>query len=383
MQDYLLSYSATMVKQYQRKPLDHREAYIIKRMKKVAGLSAAKIAEVVERDKKSIYKTLAGKLTFSKRGAKNKLTKKDTNRLVKILRDMIRKARARWEITLAMLKKRAKCKVDDKVIRKALRTKNIRFRRLRAKPVLTKKDRKDRYAFAKKFRRKTKAWWLKKIKAHWDLKNWIVYTNGKSREVAAMREVRGAYRAPGQGLDENYVVLPKDLRYNTGAKPVRIAAAVGGGKVLLWYEVGSRWSGKKAADVYKGPLRSALMKRYPRSKSWLILEDNDPTGFKSTAGKKAKKQAKINVFEIPKRSPDLNVCDYALWARVNNIMRKQEKKFRKSKRETRKEYVDRLRRVAKSLPKSFIDKSIGDMVRRCNRLYAAKGGHFEEGGRGD
>ena len=57
--------------------------------------------------------------------------------------------------------------------------------------------------------------------------------------------------------------------------------------------------------------------------------------------------------------------------------------IRKSKRETRQEYVNRLRRVAKSLPASFINKSIGDMVRRCNRLYAAKGGHFEEGGRGD
>jgi hypothetical protein len=370
-----------MVKKFQRKPLGHREAHVIKRMRTVAGLSAATIADVVQRDKKSIYKVLSRKLGFAKRGAKNKLNPKDINRLVKILRDMIRKAKARWEITLAMLKKRAKCKVDDKVVRRALRTKNIQFRRLRKKTVLTKKDRKDRYAFGKKYRHKTRAWWLKKIQAHWDLKNWAVYTNGKSREVAAMRMVRGAYRAPGQGLDENYVVLPKDLRYNTGARSCRIAAAVGGGKVLLWHEVGPRWSGKKAADVYKGPLRSALLKRYPRSKSWLLLEDNDPTGFKSTAGIHAKRQAKIKVFEIPKRSPDLSVCDYALWTKVNSIMRKQERKFRKSKRETRQEYINRLRRVALSLPKSFIDNSIGDMGRRCNRLYAAKGGHFEEGGR--
>ena len=32
---------------------------------------------------------------------------------------------------------------------------------------------------------------------------------------------------------------------------------------------------------------------------------------------------------------------------------------------------------------SFIDSSIGDMRRRCQRLYAAKGHHFEEGGRGE
>ena len=49
-----------------------------------------------------------------------------------------------------------------------------------------------------------------------------------------------------------------------------------------------------------------------RACSWTVLEDNDPTGFKSTAGKNAKRESKIKVFAIPKRSPDLNVCDYAL-----------------------------------------------------------------------
>jgi hypothetical protein len=33
------------------------------------------------------------------------------------------------------------------------------------------------------------------------------------------------------------------------------------------------------------------------------------------------------------------------------------------------------------LPKEFIVKSIGDMVRRGKRLYDAKGGYFEEGGK--
>ena len=89
-----------------------------------------------------------------------------------------------------------------------------------------------------------------------------------------MREVRGAYRAPGQGLNADYVVLPKALRTNPGARPCRIAAGIGGGKVLLWHEVGRVWSGKVAADLYAGPLRSALAKRFPRQRSWTVLEDN-------------------------------------------------------------------------------------------------------------
>ena len=260
-------------KTLKRKPLGRREAVIIKRMHTMAKLPVLTIAKVVQRHKKSVYNVLSKKARFAKRGPKEKLTTEECNRLVRTLRSMIRTAHARWEITLAMLKKRCKCKLDDKVVRKGLRSKNIKFRRLRSKPLLTKQDVKARFAFGQKYRNKTKQWWLKSVHAHWDLKLYPVYTNRRARDVAAMREVRGAYRAPGQGLDADYVVLPKSLRSNTGAKPCRIAAAVGGGQVLLWHDVGRLWSGRAAADVYKGPLAAAMKNRWPSNKSWTLLED--------------------------------------------------------------------------------------------------------------
>ena len=63
-------------------------------------------------------------------------------------------------------------------------------------------------------------------------------------------------------------------------------------------------------------------------------------------------------------------------------MRAAEKKWPMSRRETRQQYIARLFKTAKSLPKKFIEDSIADMVRRCQRLYVKKGRHFEEGGRG-
>ena len=149
-----------MTKQVQRKPLGRREAHIIKRMKRVGRLPVAKIAEVVQRDKTSIYKVLAGQTPFAKPGAKSKLTPKILNLLLRTLRDMSRKAKARWEISLAMLKKRAECTLDGKVVRKGLFSKKIRFRRLRSKPILTNDDAKARYKFAKKYRHKSKQWWI-------------------------------------------------------------------------------------------------------------------------------------------------------------------------------------------------------------------------------
>ena len=91
---------------------------------------------------------LKGKAKFAKRGPEKKLQRKDVAHLVNTLRTIVRQACARYEITLAMLKERAKCTVGDKVVRKALRKKSISFRRMRSKPLLTKADRKARFDFA-------------------------------------------------------------------------------------------------------------------------------------------------------------------------------------------------------------------------------------------
>merc|ERR1712086_900077 len=76
-----------------------------------------------------------------------------------------------------------------------------------------------------------------------------------------------------------------------------------------------------------------------------------------------KEEEKMKVFEIPKRSPCLNVCDYFLWAEINRRMRAKEQKFPSDKRETRKGFLSRLRRTALSLPSSIVSAAVGDMKR--------------------
>jgi len=95
----------------------------------------------------------------------------------------------------------------------------------------------------------------------------------------------------------------------------------------------------------------------------------------------AKKAAKLNVFNIPKRSPELNVLDYAIWSEVERRMRLQERAMPSKKRETRSEFENRLDRTARNLLAKFINKSLCDMKRRCQRMHDAKGMLFEEGGR--
>ena len=131
--------------------------------------------------------------------------------------------------------------------------------------------------------------------------------------------------------------------------------------------------------MYEGPIFKALKRQYPRRTSWNVLEDNDPAGFKASKGIQAKAAVGIKVFPIPRRSPDLNICDYALWSEVNRRMRKQEVNWCTARRETRKAYLARLRRTAMRLPADFIKRSIENMRTRCLRLKAVGGNHFHEG----
>ena len=116
--------------------------------------------------------------------------------------------------------------------------------------------------------------------------------------------------------------------------------------------------------MYTGPVKAALQNAWPREKKHLMLEDNDPTGFKSGLGETAKKAASIKAFVIPKRSPDLSVLDYAIWKFMTRRMHAQEHKFSPSKRETRAAYIERLRRAAMSNSK----KSIGKAIANFNNL---------------
>lgn len=358
-----------------------REVAIIRRLKKVVKLPVATIAKGVDRHKKTVYAALEKSWKPSLAGRPQQLLEKELKHIIMIMKKLIKSAGAQNEISLAVIKRRSKCKFSLRTIHRALRKKGIKFRKMRSKPILTKADIKDRFEFAKKYRSKTRAWWLKNIHMHIDNKVFSCYVNAKARAYAAMRSVRGAYRLPSQGLDDGYVVVNKSMRYNPGVRSAIVSAGVGKGRVLMWDVLQQKkWTGASAAKMYAGPLKAACSAAWPHKCKFNVLEDNDPTGYKSKKGIAAKIANGIKAFELPKRSPDLSVCDYAIWKEVNKKMRRQEKKFSKSKRETRDDFLKRLRRAALSLPQTFIDKSIGNMVERCRRLYESKGKYFEEGG---
>ena len=147
----------------------------------------------------------------------------------------------------------------------------------------------------------------------------------------------------------------------------------------MWHEVSGAWNAAAASKLYAGPLRRSLERAYPRFKgTWKVMEDNDPAGYKSNAAQEAKKRNNIEPLSLPRRSPDLNPLDYSVWAQINRKMRAQEAKFAKTKKETRAEFLRRLRRCAMGLSSDYVNETIGDLRSRCQKLVAAKGGHFPD-----
>ena len=294
---------------------------------------------------------------------------------------MVEEADGAYEVTLGVLMRRRRPKFCERVVADALHARGYWFRKLRNKMILTPTDVQLRYDFAKAYRHKPKAWWLKHIHLHVDNHHFKVATTAAGRRLLAKRRVRGVYRTRAKSLKSGHVKPDPKLRIQTGPKGILKMGGVGGGKVLVWQTVKGRWSGDTAAKMYKDVVKRSLSKRYLKRKFHTILEDNDPTGNQSKRGILAKRENKLRVFSIPPRSPDLNVLDYAVWSEVEKRMRRMERMFSPTKHETRSQFERRLDRTALSLPSTFINKSIANMRQRVQRLYKAKGGLFEEGGR--
>ena len=223
-----------------------------------------------------------------------------------------------------------------------------------------------------------KASWSKQPHAVIDNKRFPMYLDAKGRNHAARRSVRGAYRS-GKEAVQGHLVKPKggSLKYPT--QGIMVAAGVIKNRIRMWHTIEGRWNGNKAAAMYGGPLRKALEKAYPtqaarRNCKWLVLEDNDPAGYKSRVAEQKKAEVHMNVMELPPRSPDLNVLDYSLWNAINRRLRKQEAKFRANKKESKVEFMKRLRRTALGLPTAVVKSAVQDMKRRCTLIKDAKAG---------
>lgn len=361
------------------------EARLIRRMSE-EGLPWATMRKITGRGNGALSKAIQAKCSRTKAvravGRPRAVTPSVYKLLEKAADTLQKKAGGLKEVTVAMIQAQAGVDVCGRAALEAFHAHGVRFRKLKEKLLLSREDVHDRYVWAKKRSRRSKAKWRTTPHAVIDTKSFPVYTNSAGREFAARRSVRGAYQKKGKkgGMVPAHLVKPKaTLKFP--ATGVKVNAAVINGRIRMWDYVKGRWNGAEAARLYKGPLVKALKRAFPDhspDSTWCVLEDNDPSGYKSNKGIAAKKEAGIVTDDLPKRSPDFNVLDYSLWKAISTRMRIQERAFPKNHKETKAEYLARLRRTALTTPTAVVQKAVEDMHWRVRLAVKFKGRQYIE-----
>ena len=149
-----------------------------------------------------------------------------------------------------------------------------------------------------------------------------------------------------------------------------VCAGIIGGRVRVWHYLPRTWNASEAAKLYRGVLIKALKKYRSGRRSYKIIEDNDPTGYKSNAAREAKEELKIVPMKFPPYSPDLNPLDFFLWAEVQRRMAARTPRGR----ETMSQYKQRLRRTAMSIPETIVRKAVEALPARAAAVVQAGGG---------
>ena len=109
-------------------------------------------------------------------------------------------------------------------------------------------------------------------------------------------------------------------------------------------------------------------------RKYLLFEDNDPVGYKSNLGKKAKAELNIEAVPMPAYSPDLNPLDYTLWEEILGCMQKNTSK----NIESVVAYKKRLRLTALRLPFAVVTKAVRGMPKRMASIVVAKGYNIKD-----
>ena len=117
------------------------------------------------------------------------------------------------------------------------------------------------------------------------------------------------------------------------------------------------------------PLSTEKLAQRGLKRKYRVLEDNDPTGYKSNKAKKVKQSLKIDAVQFPTYSPDLNPLDFSLWHEIDDRMQKNAPKAV----ETADAFKKRLRRTALRLPKTVVRKAVLSMPKRIKQVIKATG----------
>ena len=329
----------------------------------------------------NVRKMLKGKSykcgALETRGAKRVLTRKQVLKLNGVRKHLLKKADSHDKVTWThvLRKGRMAMKVTEKTLARNFQEEglDVKWRPARDSQDLTTKDKKERQGITGRWRFLPHDYFLEKVDAIIDNKKFKVPTHYRAFRFVKKSRVKGHLRTRGEGK-KSFCRKPNSRknRVNPGGA-VNICAAIINGKLRFWHDLGTKWNGQVAADLFRGPLYSALKKYRGRKDKYLVAEDNDPSGYKSKKACAAKAEIGITTMEWPRYSPDLNPLDFSIWHEV------EEKVLSKLKGPiSTKAFGKRLEKAAKAIPHDQIKRAVLQIREKAKAIYAAGGGLIEQ-----
>ena len=116
------------------------EKRIIREMHFDRKMKPNKIAECVGRHLSSVCWLLQQRRAPKPIGPPRKLTEEKLDKLAELVETMVDDADGEQEVTLAMIMRRSRLKLCERVVRDGLGKRGYKFRHLRSKPILTPDD---------------------------------------------------------------------------------------------------------------------------------------------------------------------------------------------------------------------------------------------------
>ena len=250
----------------------------------------------------------------------------------------------------------------------------IGWRPPRLKPTRGQPDEAERKELCGKMRKLPLRFWLDEVDAFIDCKRWPLPLTVRGKSHLKRLRVRGHLRKKSEGLQKGFTKPDKKKhRMNTGGN-AHLCAGIIGGRVRIWHYLPHTWNGRTAAALYKDVVAPALKRHRGVKGRYVVLEDNDPTGFKSGKAVAEKAAAHIETLQFPRYSPDLNPCDFSLWEEVETRMASQAA----PRRETATSFKARLRKTAMSIPEPVIRGMLKSIKGRVQSIYDRGGGHIPQ-----
>jgi hypothetical protein len=308
------------------------------------------------------------------RGAKKVLTASHLRALDSTRKKLIAKAGNEYEVHWDDVIKKAKVpQVDATTAAKNMQAAgyDVAARKPREKPLRTDDDEALREKICKKWSRYSDDYFNDELDGIWDNKWWPFETHDRAKKHKKATRVRFHLRKRSEGLQKGFTIPSKHKHKMNPGAGVKLLAAIVKGKIRVWhYLPKNAWNAKVAADCYRGPIIKALRRAHGPKKTFKILEDNDPQGYKTKSAAQAKKELGIHPIAFPKYSPDLNPMDYFVWDEVERRLEANAPK----KKESLTAFKERLRRTAMGIPASVIRKGVASMKKRAQQVVKAGGG---------